>query len=94
MFLNAFFYNKYDEPVSVSIFLFQLVSDPSNFIAASLLSLTIMLQLELPHINVLSKVNALQLKQRLTMIRISTRSSSIHEGGSNTFSGRPFGAVW
>jgi len=32
-------------------------SDPSKFIAASLLSLTIMVRLEMPHINVLSKID-------------------------------------
>jgi GTPase SAR1 family protein len=35
-------------------------SDPSNFISASLLSLTMMVRLEMPHVNVLSKVDLIE----------------------------------
>lgn len=35
-------------------------SDPGKFISAALLSLTTMLQLELPHVNVLSKIDLIE----------------------------------
>lgn len=37
-----------------------LCSDPGNFISALLTSLSTMVQIELPHINVLSKVDLIQ----------------------------------
>ena len=38
----------------------QFISDPSKFLSASLVSLSAMMTLELPHINVLSKVDILK----------------------------------
>eukprot|EP01048_Picozoa_sp_COSAG05_P003499 COSAG05_NODE_162_length_15499_cov_23.006104_9_plen_76_part_00 len=51
----------------------QFISDPSKFLSASLVSLSAMMTLELPHINVLSKVDILK---RCTLLRASDISAS------------------
>ncbi len=45
------------QPVAVHLVDSYLCSDPSNFVAALLMSLSVMCHLELPHVNVLTKVD-------------------------------------
>ena len=49
-----------------------LCSDPGNYVSALLLSLSTMLHLELPHINVLSKIDLIESYGKLGECELST----------------------
>ncbi|KAI9102217.1 hypothetical protein K1719_023727 [Acacia pycnantha] len=54
---------KFKEPENTTLFI--LDNDPGKYISALLLSLSTMLHLELPHINVLSKIDLIESYGRL-----------------------------
>jgi GPN-loop GTPase len=57
------------------------VTDPAKFISGSLLSLSCMLQLELPHLNVLSKCDLVDEKELNAILDIQNASSGELLGG-------------